>query len=230
VVVVREVANQDAAQVALAQNEDMVETLAPDRMSRSPKGFCQGRARCNDDLANAQVLDAALEISAVDGIAIAEQVGGAGLVRERVDDLLSRPGGGGLVGDAEVEEFSAVVAEYHEGEEQAKGQGRYDEEVDGRDVVTVSSQEGAPGRRRVTGGAAQVLGDGEGSDIIAEEAEFGLNPAPAQVGFFSGHASNQAAYLELDRRTTRVSGVGTSNASRVESPGGANRPQWRAGQ
>jgi hypothetical protein len=138
-----------------------------------------GSARGGDDLANAQALDPAREISAVDGIAIAEQVGGAGLVRERVDDLLSRPGGGGLVGDADVEEFSAVVAEYHTAEEQAKGQGRYDEEVDGRDVVAVSSQEGPPGRRRVTGGTAHVLGDGEGGDFIAEEAEFGLNPAPA---------------------------------------------------
>jgi hypothetical protein len=79
-------------------------------MTRSAKGFCQGDARCDDDLANAHALDPALEISAVDGIAIAEQVGGAGLVRERVDDLLSRPGGGGLVGDADVDEFSAAAA------------------------------------------------------------------------------------------------------------------------
>jgi hypothetical protein len=92
---------------------------------------------------------------------------------------LSRPGGGGLVSDADVEEFSAVVAKDHEAEEQAKGQGRYDEEVDGRNVVTVSSQEGSPRRRRMTGGAAHVLGDGEGGDFIAEEAEFGVNPAPA---------------------------------------------------
>jgi hypothetical protein len=49
-----------------------------------------------------------------------KQVGGAGLVRERVDDLLSRPGCRGLVGDADVDEFSAVVAEYHTAEEQAK--------------------------------------------------------------------------------------------------------------
>ncbi len=56
-----------------------------------------------------------------------------------------------------VDEFSAVVAEYHKAEEQAKGQSRYDKEVDGHDVVTVSSQEGSPGRRRVTGGAAHVL-------------------------------------------------------------------------
>jgi hypothetical protein len=48
--------------------------------------------------------------------------------------------------------------------------------------VTVSSQEGPPGRRRVTGGTAHVLGDGEGGDFVAEEAEFGLNPAPAPGG------------------------------------------------
>ena len=107
-------------------------------------------------------LDPALEVSAVDGIAIAEEVSGAGLVRERVDDLLGGPRGRGLVGDADVDEFSAVVAEYHEAEEEAKGQGRYDEEVDGRDVVTVSSQEGPPGRRRVRGSAAHILGDDEG--------------------------------------------------------------------
>ena len=150
-----------------------------------------------------QALDPALEVSAVDGIAIAEKVSGAGLVRERVDDLLSRPGGGGLVGDADVKEFSAVVAEYHEAEEEAKRQGRYDKEVGGRDVVTVSSQEGPPGGRRVTGGTAHVLGDGEGGDVIAEKAEFGLNPAPAPGGVVSGQASDQAADLEVDRRTTR---------------------------
>jgi hypothetical protein len=63
-----------------------------------------------------------------------------------VDDLLSHPGGGGLVGDADVDEFSAVVAKYHKAEEQAKGERRYDEEVDGRDIVTVRGQERPPGR------------------------------------------------------------------------------------
>jgi hypothetical protein len=171
-------------------------------MTRSAKGL-PGSARCGDDLTNAQALDPGLEISAVDGIAIAEQVGGAGLVRERVDDLLSRPHGRGMVGDIDVKEFSGVVAEHHEAEEQAKRQGRCDEEVDGRNVVTVSRQEGPPGRRRVTGGVTHVLGDGEGGDFIAEEAEFGLNPTPAPGRVFSDHASNQGADLEVDRLTTR---------------------------
>jgi hypothetical protein len=162
-----------------------------------------GSARGGDDLANAKALDPALEISAVDGITIAEQVGGAGLVRERVDDLLSRPGGGGLVGDADVEEFAAVVAKDYEAEEEAKGQGRYYEEVNGGDVLTVSRQKGSPRRRRVTGGSADVLGDGEAGDFIAEEAEVGLNSAPAPGGVFAGHTSNQGTEREVDRWTTR---------------------------
>jgi hypothetical protein len=56
-----------------------------------------------------------------------------------VNDLLGRPRGGGLVSDADVEEFSAVVAEDHEAEEWAKREGRYDEEINGRDLAPVSS-------------------------------------------------------------------------------------------
>jgi hypothetical protein len=157
-VVVGEVRTKHATQVAFVEHDDVVETVAPDRADQAfGERILPGSARCDDDLANAHALDPVLEISTVDGIAITEEVSGAGLVRERVDDLLSRPGGGGLVGDADVEEFSAIVTEYHEAEEQAKGQGRYDEEVDGRDVVTVGSQEGPPRRRRVTGGTALYL-------------------------------------------------------------------------
>jgi hypothetical protein len=170
-------------------------------MTRSAKGFCQGSVRCDDDLANAHALDPALEISAVDGLAIAEQVSGAVVVRERVDDLLGGPGGRGVVGDADVDEFSAIVTEYHKAKEQAKGQGWHDDEVDGRDIVTVGSEEAPPGRRRVRGGAAHVLGDGEGGNLIAEEAEFGLNPAPGRV--FLSHTSNQGADLEVDRWAAR---------------------------
>jgi hypothetical protein len=160
-VVVREVRAKHASQVAFAEHDDEIEAFVANRTDDVlGEGILPGSARGDDDLANAHALDPALEVGAVDGIAITEQVSGAGLVRERVDDLLGRRRGGGLVGDADVGEFSAIVAEYHEAEEEAKGQGRYDEEVDGRDVVTVGSQEGPPGRRRVTGGAAHVLGDG----------------------------------------------------------------------
>jgi carboxymethylenebutenolidase len=161
-VVVHEVGAKQATQVAFVEHEDEIEAVAANRADDAlGEGILPWRARGDDDLKNAHALDPALEVSAEDGIAIAEQVSGAGLVRESVGDLLSRPRGSGLVGDADVEEFSAVVVEDHEAEEQAKRQGRYDEEVDGRDVVTVSSQKGSPRRRwghHADGGSVMTVG------------------------------------------------------------------------
>ena len=54
-------------------------------------------------------------------------------VRERLDDLLSGPDYL-LVRDVHVEEFAALVAEHHEDEQEAKGQGWHEKEVDGDDV------------------------------------------------------------------------------------------------
>ena len=93
-VVVREVRAKHATQVAFVEHDDEIEAFAANRTEDAlGEGILPGRARGDDDLANAHALDPALEISAVDGSAIAEEVGGAGLVRERVDDLLSRPRG-----------------------------------------------------------------------------------------------------------------------------------------
>jgi hypothetical protein len=52
-------------------------------------------------------------------------------------------------------------------------------------------------------GAPQVLGNGELGDLIAEEAEFGLDPAPAPGRVFSGHAADERAELKIERRATR---------------------------
>jgi len=52
--------------------------------------------------------------------AVAEQTGGRGLVREGVDELLGRPGGGGMLGDVEVDDAPAVVSEHNENEEDAE--------------------------------------------------------------------------------------------------------------
>ena len=50
--------------------------------------------------------------------------------------------------------------------------------------------------------ALHVLGNGELGNLIAEEAEFGLDPAPAPSGVFAGHAADQCAELKIERRAT----------------------------
>jgi len=82
-----------------------------------------------EDLADPQALDVPHELLAVDTVTITEQVGRSRIVRERLDKLPGGPGHRGMVGDVEVDELAAVVAKDDEGEQQAEGEGRDDEEV-----------------------------------------------------------------------------------------------------
>src|SRR5262245_25362419 len=130
-VVVGTGARRSAAQVACAENAEVVEALAADRADHPlyegilPRGAWSGK-----DLVDPHALDAPHELVAVDTVTITEQVGRSRVIREGLDDLVSRPKGSGVVGDVEVDEFTAVVAEDDEDEEQAKGEGGDHEEVD----------------------------------------------------------------------------------------------------
>src|SRR4029453_611960 len=95
-VVVAEVRAKQATRGAFVEHDDEIEAFAANRADDAlGEGILPGSARCNDDLANAHALDPALEVGAVDGIAIGEQVSGASPVRGRVSALLGRPRGVG---------------------------------------------------------------------------------------------------------------------------------------
>src|SRR5262245_43402847 len=100
--VVGQIAGQDATQMAFTQNEDMIETLMPDR---ADEALCEGilpRATgCGQDFLDTHALDALPERLPVDTVAIAEQVLRRGFIGEGVDDLLGGPGSGGILGDVE---------------------------------------------------------------------------------------------------------------------------------
>ena len=55
----------------------------------------------------------------------------------------------------------------------------------------------------VPGGGLAALHATELRDLIAEEAEFGLDPAPAPGWVLSGHAADVRAELKIERRATR---------------------------
>jgi hypothetical protein len=80
-------------------------------MSRSAKGLPEALRR-RDDFTDTHALHALPEHVTVDRVAIAEELGRGGVVREGVHDLLGRPGSGGMFGDIEVEDAPAVVGEH----------------------------------------------------------------------------------------------------------------------
>jgi hypothetical protein len=87
------------------------------------------------------------ELLTVDPVTIPEEIGGRGLLREGFDKRLSRPGGGGLLGDVEVDDAPAVVSEQDEDEEDPEASGGYGEKVDRDQVADVVGEKCPPGLR-----------------------------------------------------------------------------------
>src|SRR5712691_5968886 len=88
-VIVREVASQDAAQVPFAKDEDKIQTLAPDRADEPLReGVLPGAGGRRQNLTDPHAPHSLPERVAVDRVAIAEEIGRGGVVREGIDDLL----------------------------------------------------------------------------------------------------------------------------------------------
>src|SRR2546425_11888091 len=124
-VVVREVTAQQASEVPFVEHDDVIEAFSSNRPDDAlGEGILPGRSRRDEDLANSQTLHPPCEHVAVDGIPIAEQVLRRRLFWEALDQLVGGPGRGWVVGDVDVNELPAIVAEHDEREEQAEEIGR----------------------------------------------------------------------------------------------------------
>src|SRR5262245_31430618 len=111
-VVVGTVATQKPAQMGFAENHKVVEALAADRADHPlHEWILPRRAGGGQNVADPQALDAPHELLAIDTVTITKQVGRSRIVRERLEELPGGPGCRGMVGDVEVDEFTAVVAE-----------------------------------------------------------------------------------------------------------------------
>jgi hypothetical protein len=122
--VIDEIVGQDAAEVSLTEDEHVIEAFAPDRADEPLRERVLPRAlRRRENLVDPHALHAVPKQLTVDRVAVAKEVGGGGLVREGVHELLSRPGGGGMLGDVEMDDPPAVVSEYDEDEEDAEASG-----------------------------------------------------------------------------------------------------------
>src|SRR2546426_8674508 len=95
-VIVLEVAGQDAAEVAFAENENVIQTLAPDRTDEAlGERILPGAVRRGKDFIDTHALDPVPKLLAVDLVTIAQKIGGRGVVWKGLDDLLGGPVSGG---------------------------------------------------------------------------------------------------------------------------------------
>src|SRR4030095_1399767 len=107
----------------LVEHNDVIEAFPSNRPDDTfSEGILPGRSRGDEDFAHSPALPPPDEHIAVDRVPVAEQVLGRGLFREAFDQLVGGPGGGGVVGDVDMDEFSTVVLKNQEHEEQEKGE------------------------------------------------------------------------------------------------------------
>jgi hypothetical protein len=90
-------------QVALAQDDDVVETVAPDRTHQAlGEGILPRAPGSREDFSDLHALHALAERVSVNRVAIAKEIGRGGVVGEGVHDLLSGPRCCGMLSDVEV--------------------------------------------------------------------------------------------------------------------------------
>jgi hypothetical protein len=158
--IVREVRCQDAFEMPLAKNDDMVQALASHRADEPlGEGVLPGTVRRREDFLDPHAFTLGAEsVRRRLGHGRRDRTGG--VVREGVHDLLGSPVCGGVLGHVEVDDAPAMVSEHDENEEHAHTRSGHREEIEGDQVPDVIGQERPPGLGRRGGPLREQPGDG----------------------------------------------------------------------
>jgi hypothetical protein len=120
----------------------VIETLAADRAYESfREGILPRSLGGGEDFLDLHALHALAEMATIDRIAIAEEIGRGGVVREGLHDLLGGPSSRGMLGDVEVQDSTPRVREDDQDEEHMQARGGNGEEVDRHQVADVVGEE-----------------------------------------------------------------------------------------
>jgi hypothetical protein len=192
-VIVQEVAGQDAAEVSLAEDEHVIQALAPDRTDEPLReGVLPRAGGRGQDFPDTHTLHALPERGTVGVVTIAQEIGRRGVVGEGVHDLLGRPVRGRVFGHVEVDDAPSMVGEHDEHKEHPHARGGHREEIEGHQVPDVVGEERAPGLRRGCAPLRHQLGNGSLGHLDAELPEFAMDSRGAPQGIHRRHFSDEA--------------------------------------
>src|SRR5712675_1107273 len=202
IVVVMDVRFQNPTQMHLAQDNHMIDALAPDR-SDQPFGKAilprRGwRGRLVQDAHGAQ---SAYDDRTIDAIAVADQVARSFFPRECFGDLARNPFRGRMCCDADPDQLSAIQPHYDVGVEQVEAIGRDNEQVHGGDILSMITQEGAPSLAWRPASLDHVFGDTRLRDLKPELEQLTVNARRSPKRILDAHSPDQRAQLRFDLRS-----------------------------
>jgi hypothetical protein len=216
--------------MALTEDDDVVETVPP---YGSHKAFSiwilPRRLGCRKDFFDAETVDAAAELVAVDTIAVADHVLERRVLGERLDDLLGGRGRAGVLGDAEVRTWRrswAKTKKTYRTRNVAVGT----EEIDRCQRADVVVEEGAPG---FCEGGFRGLGGMKRDTLRSPMSIPSLSNSPWILGAppsprWPRPSDGRAVWSAGRRRPSDGPGNGTSIARTGGSRRGASGPRCLA--
>jgi hypothetical protein len=133
----------------LAQDNHMVQALATDAPDQPLHiGILPWALWSDEDLFDPHVSYPLPKGHPVDPITVAQEIPWGLVPREGVDHLLGSPRRGRVFRDIDMDETSSLMGQNEQDEQHCVGDCRYDEEIQGHEVLHVVFQEGLPCRRR----------------------------------------------------------------------------------
>jgi len=185
----------------LTKNDDMVQALAADRPDQPlGKAILPRRGWCGRLVPDAHGAQSAWDDGTIDAIPIADEVFWGIIPREGLRYLTRNPIRCRVCSDIDPDEVSAVEADDHEGVEQAKANGRNNEQIHRGNVRRVVTQEGSPFLTRRSAPLDHVLGDAGLGDLKPELEQFSVDPRRAPKRIFDAHPPDPRAQVRLDLR------------------------------
>src|SRR6202165_2355870 len=220
---------QDPTQMQLAQDNDVVHTLTPDRSDQPfGKAILPGRRWCNGPIPDAHGAQSAHDDATIDPVAIADEVMRSLIPGKCLRYLTCNPFGRRICCDVDPDEVSAVEPDDDEGIEQVETDSWNNEQVHGGNVRRVVAQEGSPSLAGRPPSFDHVLGDARLRDLKPELEQFAVDAWRAPTRIFDAHPPDQYAQLRVDLRSPSL-------WARLPTPVGsesrpcANAPASRAG-
>src|SRR5258708_3485559 len=196
---------QNSAQMCLAQNNDVIQTLTPDRSDQPfGKAILPRRVWCDRLVPDAHGAQSARDDAAIDPVAIADEVVRSLIPRKCFRYLTRNPFCRRICCDVDPDEASAVEPDDDEGIEQVETDSWSNEQVHGGNVRRVVTQEGSPslaGRP-----PSFVLGDARLCDLKPELEQFAVDAWRAPKRIFHAHPPDQYAHLRVDLRSPSLWG------------------------
>jgi hypothetical protein len=186
----------------LAQDNDVVHTLTPDRSDQPfGKAILPRRGWCGRHVPDAHGAQSARDDAAIDPVPIADEVARSLIPRKGLRYLMCNPFCRRVYCDVGPDEVSAAEPDDDEGIEQVETDSWNNEQVHGGNVWRVVMQEGPPSLAGRPPPFDHVLGDARLRDLKPELEQFAVNAWRAPKRVFDAHPPDQRAQLRVDLRS-----------------------------